>query len=110
MLDFLISPWTLAGGAVALLVYYAWTKTRLKHEGYNIPPFPAPATPFLGHALLLKGNILDTFSWMRENAGDIFSLNLLGRHWVVVNGYENMREVLIKHADKMQGIYLVSTF
>ncbi|KAK3800248.1 hypothetical protein RRG08_018858 [Elysia crispata] len=97
-----VTSWTLATGVLVLLVVYAWSKTRLKCEGSNIPPFPAPAKPLLGHTLLMKGNILDNFSWMRKKAGDLFSLNLLGQHWVVVNGYGNLREVLVKHADKTQ--------
>ncbi|RUS89046.1 hypothetical protein EGW08_003217 [Elysia chlorotica] len=92
-------PWTLAGTALVLLVYYAWTKTRLKYEGSNIPPFPAPAKPFLGHTMLMKGDVLENFDWMRKKAGDIFSLNILGQHLVVVHGYENIREVLVTHAE-----------
>ncbi|RUS89047.1 hypothetical protein EGW08_003218 [Elysia chlorotica] len=102
VLSAMFTPWTLAASALTLLVYYAWTKTRLKHEGSNIPPFPAPAKPFLGHSLLLKGDILDNLAWMRKKTGDIYSLNLFGQHWIVVNGYENLKEVLVKHADKTQ--------
>ncbi|KAK3775193.1 hypothetical protein RRG08_064948 [Elysia crispata] len=102
LLGTVISPWTLAGGVVALLVYYAWTKTRLKHEGHNIPPFPAPAKPFLGHTLLMKGKILDNLQCMREKAGDIYSLNLAGNHMIVVYGFENIREILVKYAAQTQ--------
>ena len=93
------TPVTLVVGVLALVVYWAWSKTRLKYEGSRIPPYPAPARPFLGHALWMKGDIMDTFSRMRKKAGDIFSLNLAGKHLIVVSGYENIREVLIKHAD-----------
>ncbi|KAK3764527.1 hypothetical protein RRG08_013911 [Elysia crispata] len=93
------TPWALTGGALLLLVYYAWSKTRLRYEGSNIPPFPAPEKPFLGHTLLMRGNILDNFVWMRKKAGDIFSLNILGQLLIVVNGYETMREILVKHAE-----------
>ncbi|KAK3777617.1 hypothetical protein RRG08_021733 [Elysia crispata] len=99
LLGALIAPWTLIIGILVLAIYWAWSKTRLRYEGFNIPPFPAPAKPFLGHVLLMKGDINDTFSWMRKKAGDIFSLNLAGQHLIVVNGFENMRDILVKHAD-----------
>ncbi|RUS91410.1 hypothetical protein EGW08_000840 [Elysia chlorotica] len=102
VLSAMFTPWALAGSVLVLLVYYAWTKTRLENEGSNIPPFPAPAKPFLGHTLLMKGDIFENFVWMRQKAGDIFSLNLLGQHWIVVSGYENLREVLVRHGNKAQ--------
>ena len=95
----LSSPFTSVAGILAVVVYWAWSKTRLKYAGSNIPPYPAPAKPFLGHVLLMKGDISETFSWMRKKAGDIFSLNLAGQHLIVINGYENIREVLVKNAD-----------
>ncbi|KAK3773656.1 hypothetical protein RRG08_001386 [Elysia crispata] len=93
------TPWFLAGGALALLVYCAWSKTRLKYGGFNIPPFPAPPKPFIGHILLLKGDILENCAWMRKKAGDIFSLNIAGTHMIVVNGLENLRHVLLKNGE-----------
>lgn len=99
LLGALTSPWVLLCGVLALLVFWAWSKTKLKYEGFNIPPFPAPSKPFVGHVLLMKGDINDNFTWMRKKTGDIFSLNLAGQHLIVVNGLDNMREILIKHAE-----------
>ncbi|GFR67080.1 cytochrome P450 2D10 [Elysia marginata] len=99
LLSALTSSWSLIGSFLALLVFWAWSKTKLKYEGSNIPPFPAPAKPFLGHLLLMKGDIMENISWMRKKAGDIFSLNLAGQHLIVVHGIENMRQILVKHAE-----------
>ncbi|RUS78606.1 hypothetical protein EGW08_013641 [Elysia chlorotica] len=99
ILSLMVAPWSLAGTALFLLVFWAWSKTKLKYEGFNIPPFPAPSKPFIGHMLLMKGDLMENLAWMRKKAGDIFSLSLGGRHMIVVNGLENIRQILIKHGD-----------
>lgn len=101
MLAYLLSStWVLVVSVFALLIYWAWSKTKLKHEGLNIPPFPAPPKPFIGHMqMLMKGNIVENVARMRKQAGDIFSLNIAGVHLVVINGIDNLRNVMIKHAD-----------
>ncbi|GFS08501.1 cytochrome P450 2U1 [Elysia marginata] len=97
--DVLSSTWVLIGSIACLLVFWAWSKTRLKHEGLNIPPYPAPARPFIGHMMLMKGDIVENCARFRKQAGDIYSLNIGGTHLIVINGLENVRQVLIKHAD-----------
>ena len=48
---------------------------------------------------IAKGHVLETFRELRTKYGDIFSLSI-GQFWViVVNGTENLRELLVKNGE-----------
>lgn len=77
------------------------------------PPGPTPL-PVIGNVYnLAKGDMVEVFRNLRQKYGDIFSLSL-GPFWViVVNGADNLRELLVKRAeftsDRPQ-FYLVQIF
>ncbi|CAG5133137.1 unnamed protein product [Candidula unifasciata] len=87
-----------------LSTYWLWTKSRRPYTKYNIPPFPVPAKFIFGHMLMIRSNIRRSLSEWREKVGDIFSLDIGGQHNIVVNGYDNIKELLVKHADKLPDI------
>uniref|UniRef100_A0A0B7BCJ1 Cytochrome P450 n=1 Tax=Arion vulgaris TaxID=1028688 RepID=A0A0B7BCJ1_9EUPU len=88
----------------ALSVYWLWSKSRRPYLKYNIPPYPVPPKFIFGHTPMLKDGIRDKFKEWQEQVGDIFSLDIGGRHSIVVNGYSNIKEILVKQADKIPDI------
>ncbi|GFO04623.1 cytochrome p450 2u1 [Plakobranchus ocellatus] len=89
--------WALASALIGLLVYKAWSWIKPRNFGHNIPPFPAPRKLLLGHLHLYTAKSeLETIKALRDKAGDVFSLDLAGNLLVVVNGFENVKEVLVK--------------
>ncbi|GFO26578.1 cytochrome p450 ii f2-like protein ii [Plakobranchus ocellatus] len=84
--------------SLGILAYWVWSRMRPSYLGCNIPPFPAPKRFFSGHLhLWMKNNEIDNISAFREKVGDVFSLDLSGKLVVVINGYEALRQVLVKH-------------
>ncbi|XP_076466491.1 cytochrome P450 2B4-like [Babylonia areolata] len=66
---------------------------------WPLPPSPGTALPLLGHLhLLKKGDPRETFRDLREKLGDIFSFYAGSRLIVVLNGYDVIREALVKKA------------
>ncbi|KAK3780092.1 hypothetical protein RRG08_036619 [Elysia crispata] len=88
VLSLMSTPWAILGSV-----------TKLKYEGFNIPPFPAPSKSFIGHMHFMKGDEVENCAWMREKAGDIFSLSFAGLLLNFVNGLKNLRHILMQHAD-----------
>lgn len=84
-----------------LTVYWLWTKSRRPYTKYNIPPFPAPPKFIFGHMLMIRNNSRQKFREWRETVGDIFSLDIGGQHNIVVSGYDNIKDLLVKQADKI---------
>ncbi|KAK3711814.1 hypothetical protein RRG08_037018 [Elysia crispata] len=90
--------WTVIAVLIGLVVYYAWSLVRPKYTGLNIPPFPAPKRFLTGHLhLWVPKHELEVVRDMRAAAGDIFSLDFFGKLMVVVNGHENVKEIVVKH-------------
>ncbi|OWF51176.1 cytochrome P450 2H2-like [Mizuhopecten yessoensis] len=85
--------WTLL---VLVVAYYLWNRhQRLK----SLPPGPTPL-PLLGNILnLASGDQLETFSKLREKYGDLVTLHVGSFTMVVVNGYDTLRELFVKHGD-----------
>ncbi|XP_063420227.1 cytochrome P450 2C31-like [Mytilus trossulus] len=79
-----------------ILVVLLWIRSR---RPAHYPPGPTPF-PIIGNFhTLVKGDLFKVMRGLRKEYGDIFSLSL-GKQWVtVVNGNENLRELLVKRAD-----------
>jgi len=57
-----------------------------------------------GNALGILGQPLHvTFAQLQKKYGEIFALKVAGVEVVVVNGYENIREVLVHQSKKFSG-------
>ncbi|GFS04642.1 cytochrome P450 2D6 [Elysia marginata] len=98
VLDAIGLTWVLGVILIGTLVYYAKSLLRPKYFGLNIPPFPVPKRFVTGHLHAWGRNPdMKKIKEYREKVGDIFSLDLAGRFIVVVNGYENLKEVLVSH-------------
>ena len=79
-----------------LLIIILWIRSR---RPTGCPPGPT-TIPVIGNMHnIAKGHVLETFREMRMKYGDIFSLSL-GQFWViVVNGTENLRDLLVKNGE-----------
>jgi len=88
--------YNLATVLVLLLSIVLWVRSR---RPTGCPPGPTPI-PVIGNMHnIAKGHVLETFHELRTKYGDIFSLSI-GQFWViVVNGTENLRELLVKNGE-----------
>ncbi|KAH9494454.1 Cytochrome P450 2J6 [Bulinus truncatus] len=84
----------LASG-VALFIYL-WYRRSNK----NYPPQPSGQLPFVGHLFSLDDDLRPQFKKWHKELGEIFSLNMAGTLMVVLNGYDVIREILVKRADE----------
>lgn len=81
-------------GVAALSVWILFRKPK------GIPPGPPSYIPILGNLVdLAPKTALETLRGYRAKYGDIYSMQLGSRLVIVVNGYDTMRDILIKHAD-----------
>ncbi|CAL1548299.1 unnamed protein product [Lymnaea stagnalis] len=95
------SHWILLS-AVTVLTSYLWlSRPKKRPLPPNTPPFPTPPTFLFGHLTQLAGNSRATMRQWRAMAGDVYSLNFRGQHYIVINGYKTFKDVLVKHADKV---------
>lgn len=105
MFSYFMADLTISGGLlasfVALSIYWIWTKTRRPYTKYNIPPFPVPPRFIVGHLLTIGDDFRNKVKEYRQKVGDVFSLDIGGRHYVIVCGYDNVKEVFVGHADKI---------
>ncbi|BFZ13151.1 hypothetical protein BsWGS_16190 [Bradybaena similaris] len=82
-------------GSLVILVLFLWFQ---RHDP-KLPPCPATPLPLFGHLLYMDKNPRPQFKKWRKKCGDVFSL-YMGQHLtVVVNGYELVKELLVKHSD-----------
>jgi hypothetical protein len=96
MFDF----WTIFLACLAVFLYIWWKKTT---RDATLPPGP-PTVPFLGNLLSVSPDtLMETFMEYRQKYGDVFSLITGSRVLVVVNGYDTLREIFIKHGDVVSG-------
>ncbi|KAK3586150.1 hypothetical protein CHS0354_033278 [Potamilus streckersoni] len=77
---------------IILFVYNTTSKSR------NLPPGPKPIYPIIGNLPAVAGkDVLLAFREMRTKYGDIFSLYFGHQLMIVINGYETIKAVLVKH-------------
>ncbi|XP_033639373.1 cytochrome P450 2J6-like [Asterias rubens] len=83
-----------------LLVLTAVRQYRRRPK--NLPPGPW-GLPIIGSLLSLGTNPHLTFLEMTKTYGKVFRMNLAGQRVVVVNGFEAVREALVKNASAFAG-------
>ncbi|BFZ06916.1 hypothetical protein BsWGS_09955 [Bradybaena similaris] len=87
------AAWLLA--AVGILVIYLWRR----RPGLQLPPSPAWPVPLIGHLFYLKRNARQQFNEWAEQCGDMFSIYIGGHLFVVLNGFDVIKEAFVKKAD-----------
>jgi cytochrome P450 family 2 subfamily J len=81
--------------AIVFLVVYLW----LHRPDPSLPPFPKTPLPIVGNLFHLGENPRPQFKKWRKQYGDIFSLKMGGTLTVVLNGFDVIKEALVKKAD-----------
>ncbi|XP_053565541.1 cytochrome P450 2C5-like [Bombina bombina] len=77
-------------------IIYGWNRNVYK----NFPPGPMPL-PFIGHLHLInKYEPFKTFMELSEKYGPVFSIQLGTKRFVVLCGYEALKEALVNNADE----------
>jgi cytochrome P450 len=70
--------------------YYNYKVSRRSNTNSNVAataiPMAPNAIPLLGHALLYKANPVEYLKQCRQSLGPIFTLNMAGRHMILVCG------------------------
>uniref|UniRef100_A0A0B7BLE7 Cytochrome P450 n=1 Tax=Arion vulgaris TaxID=1028688 RepID=A0A0B7BLE7_9EUPU len=84
---------------VGLTFYWLWTKTRRSYPSDNIPPFAVTPLPIVGNFFNLSGQLTDKMKEWRKKCGDIYSLDIGGELHILVNSFNDIREIWVKHAD-----------
>lgn len=96
------SLFTDASSILFLVLFGLITYTLIKQcrRPSGMPPGPR-LWPVVGNMLSITGkqNLIEAFRELRQQYGDIYSLKL-GSSWIVViNGYENLKDALVKQGD-----------
>ncbi|XP_041090073.1 cytochrome P450 2K3-like isoform X2 [Polyodon spathula] len=84
-----------------IFLYFYWKSS--KSSNYSFPPGP-PALPVIGNL-----NILDlhrpykTLSKLSETYGNVFTFHMGPKKYVVLTGYEAVKEALVTQADDFSG-------
>lgn len=95
MFEALLNPSYLLFAVISILVSVFWRQAK-KH----LPPGPT-ALPIIGNILQLRqGDVLDIFRQYRKEYGDIFTVQLGSYTTVVINGYDNLKEIFGKRGDE----------
>ncbi|XP_005092589.1 cytochrome P450 2C15 [Aplysia californica] len=90
---------TVVVGLGMYLLY--WSTCVQRFSSRNVPPYPIRPWPLCGHLFMLTKQPLEQLQKWRQKTGDVFSLDFAGRHMVVVNGFESLKDLLVKKADKL---------
>ncbi|KAH9492327.1 hypothetical protein Btru_024325 [Bulinus truncatus] len=64
------------------------------------PPCPVTPLPIVGHLLFLERDIRPQLRKWTEQCGDIFSLHMGSRLFVVINGFKLIKELSIQRSDE----------
>ncbi|CAG5125149.1 unnamed protein product [Candidula unifasciata] len=87
--------WIVAG--FIILVFYL----LLRGPNPRLPPSPVRPLPVVGHLMHLKADLRSQFREWAEQCGDMFSLYMGGSLVVVLNGYDVIKEAMVKKGDLM---------
>ncbi|XP_067652383.1 cytochrome P450 2U1-like [Haliotis asinina] len=90
---FAFSPTTVFLCVAMLLL--VWLLTR---RPSGLPPGP-PLLPFIGNILSMGSDPRITFKKLRQQYGDIFSVYMFNTPVIVLNGYNSLRDAIVKNAD-----------
>ncbi|XP_078323096.1 cytochrome P450 2C29-like [Crassostrea virginica] len=84
-------------GFVGFLIYICFWKLSIPQK---LPPGPR-ILPFIGNVYPLFGtkDVLKSFHALRRKYGDLFTLTIGGKYFIVVNGYNTLREIFIDKGD-----------
>ncbi|CAG5115331.1 unnamed protein product [Candidula unifasciata] len=92
-----LTTWIVA--LLVFLVIYLW----LQRPDPRLPPSPVRPLPVVGHLFSMARDTRPQFREWRKQCGDIYSL-YMGQYLVVVlNGYDLIKEALVKKADAFSG-------
>lgn len=81
-------------GIIALSIWILFRKPK------GIPPGPPSYVPILGNLVnLAPKTAIETLRGYRAKYGDIYSMQMGSRLVIAVNGYETIKDILVKHAD-----------
>lgn len=97
--DFPEIHWILVSSVVVLSLIWWLAGSQKSGRPTNCPPYPTPPSFIFGHLLKLAGDSRQTTRKWRQKVGDIYSLDFRGKHYIVINGYDKFKDVLVHHAD-----------
>ncbi|XP_046583342.1 LOW QUALITY PROTEIN: cytochrome P450 2U1-like [Haliotis rubra] len=80
---------------LVVVLVVLWLSTR---RAPGLPPGP-PSLPFVGNALSMDSDPRVLFKNLRQKYGDIFSLYVFHKPLIVLNGYDVLKEAMVKNAD-----------
>ncbi|KAI8787780.1 cytochrome P450 2J1 [Biomphalaria glabrata] len=81
--------------SILIVCVYLWFR---RSDG-NYPPQPPGSLPFLGHMFTLEEDPRPQFKKWHKELGDIFSFKVTGTLLIVLNGYDLIKDVLVKRAN-----------
>ncbi|XP_077997346.1 cytochrome P450 2J2-like [Glandiceps talaboti] len=86
-----------------IIVVFLMTLSLIKRVGArNLPPGPW-GLPLVGMLPFVGNDPAKIYMEMAEKYGDVFSIRLGGRLFVVLNGYDAVREAFVKNGDVFSG-------
>uniref|UniRef100_A0A182YW76 Cytochrome P450 n=1 Tax=Biomphalaria glabrata TaxID=6526 RepID=A0A182YW76_BIOGL len=81
---------------IALVAISLWFGRKKR----NFPPCPVFTLPIIGNLLSLSGDQRSQYRKWRKKCGDIFCLYVGSKTIIVLNGYELLKEVIIKRGNE----------
>ncbi|KAJ8298464.1 hypothetical protein KUTeg_024995 [Tegillarca granosa] len=95
--DILLTNGVLTVFLIVILVTLLWLNIRRPSD---LPPGPTIYVPGLGNMLELNPqNLLQKLRDYRKQYGDVFSLKMGSKWWIILNGYDVIHAALVKNAD-----------
>uniref|UniRef100_A0A0B7BIS2 Cytochrome P450 n=1 Tax=Arion vulgaris TaxID=1028688 RepID=A0A0B7BIS2_9EUPU len=86
---------TLLLAVVVFLIVYFW----FRRPASDLPPSPSYRLPIVGHLFHISHDSRSTFRKWRQQYGDIYSLYMGETYVVVLNGFNMIKETLVKKGD-----------
>ncbi|KAH9489488.1 Cytochrome P450 2E1 [Bulinus truncatus] len=92
-MDFAVEGLLLSVPALLVIIYW-YTRPDSRD-----PPSPMRPLPFVGHLLHLKSDVRASMKKYWAKSGDIYSLYIGNKLLVVLNGYDLIKETIVKRAE-----------